>query len=348
MEQDLQLETIGKYLSGNLSEAEEKVLLDWVDADPANQELFAEMVQLWDLTETYEETEPVFQANTAVAWNKVQSRIAEPTVVPAPKLEPVQEPKVVSLPARRNALRWMGIAASLVLLLSVGWWWSHSKGIYREVAVNTGKSERQELILPDKSKVWLNQNSKLEYAYRDGIRKVTLSGEAFFDVSKDAEHPFVISSGAVETTVLGTSFNVRAYPGEEKVEVTVKTGRVEVASTKAAKPQKVVLLPNDSGVFNAESQELEKAETSIAKADSWKEGSVVYDQDTPLSEVLPTVERFYNIKIEVSDPAIYNCPFKGRFGGASAEEALLIITSTNSTKHVKTAEGYLISGKGCQ
>jgi ferric-dicitrate binding protein FerR (iron transport regulator) len=340
MEQDLQLETIGKYLSGNLSEAEETTLLAWVDADPANQELFAEMVQLWDLTETYEETEPIFQADTAIAWNKVQNRIAEPAVAPAPK--------VVSLPDRRNALRWMGIAASLLLLLSVGWWWSRSTGIYREVAVNTGKNERQELILPDKSKVWLNQNSKLEYAYRDGIRKVTLNGEAFFDVSKDAKHPFVISSGAVETTVLGTSFNVRAYPSEEKVEVTVKTGRVEVASTKAVKPQKVVLLPNDSGIFDAESQELEKTKTSIAKADSWKDGSVVYDQDTPLSEVLPTLERFYNIKVEVSNLAILNCPFKGRFGGVSEEEALEIITYMTTTKFSKTAEGYLISGKGCQ
>jgi transmembrane sensor len=348
MEQDLQLETIGKYLSGNLSEAEEAALLDWVDAHPANQELFAEMIQLWDLTETYEETEPIFQADTTVAWNKVQNRITAPTPTKAPAFAPVQEPKVISLPARRNTIRWMGIAASLLLLLSVGWWWSRNTGIYREVAVNTGKNERRELILPDKSKVWLNQDTKLAYAYRDGVRQVTLSGEAFFDVSKDPAHPFVIKSGEVETTVLGTSFNVRAYPGEEKVEVTVKTGRVEVASTKTAKPQKIVLLPNDSGVFDTEAQALEKAETSIAKADSWKEGAVVYDQDTPLSEVLPTVERFYNVKIAVSDPAILNCPFKGRFGGVSEQEALDIITFTTTTTAKKTAEGYLISGKGCQ
>jgi transmembrane sensor len=347
MEQDLQLETIGKYLSGNLSEAEETALLDWVDADPTHQELFAEMVQLWDLTETYEETEPIFQADTTIAWNKVQTRIAEPAIAPAPNRASVQEPKIVSLPARRNALRWMGIAASLLLLLSVGWWWSRSTGIYREVAVNTGKNERRELILPDKSKVWLNQNTKLEYAYRDGIRKVSLSGEAFFEVSKDPEHPFVISSGELETKVLGTSFNVRAYPGEEKVEVTVKTGRVEVVSTKAAKPEKIELFPNDSGVFDAATEELAKTETSIAKADSWKEGAVVYDQDTPLSEVLPTLERFYNIKVQVSNSAILNCPFKGRFGGVSEQEALEIITYMTTTKFSKTAEGYLISGQGC-
>jgi transmembrane sensor len=342
MEQELNLDIVGKYLSGNLSAAEEEQLMAWVDEDPDHQAAFTDMVQLWDLTEGYEDSGPTLVLNTTLAWEKVAAKIEAPATVHAPL-------SIQRTVPQRNTFRWMGIAASLLLLLSLGWWWSRNSGMYREMSAQTAQTERREVVLPDQSVVMLNQNSQIAYEFKEGERRVRLSGEAFFKVKKDAEHPFVISSGEVQTRVLGTSFNVRAYPGEKKVEVTVKTGRVEVSAPRKKAAKKLVLLPKDSGVFSESSEELVKSTVAIEHADAWVMGKVAYDHDTPLREVLPAIERLYHIKVEVANPAILNCPVRGLFGGnVSLHDAMLIVTETNGLQYLQSKEGYLIYGPGCQ
>lgn len=304
MEHTLQEDLIGKYLSGGLSAGEEGELMAWVNASAQNREVFEEMVQLWSLTET--NLEPEFPVNLPKAWAALDSRIdlgedtlvAEPVVSTAkPALQVLPQPKM------RN-LNWVWSAAAAVAVLVIAAWWVFMRDTTPEpLAFSTLDNESRSITLPDQSKIVLNENSTFSYTFDGDTRKVILSGEAFFDVEKDAKHPFVIETGDVQTRVLGTSFNIRAYPDEEKVKVSVKTGRVEMRKVentlKEANPV-LELRPGNTGVYSTENASLKKAsDMATEDVDAWQQGMVILPDGTTLIDVIHTVEKLYNIKIQV-------------------------------------------------
>ncbi len=313
MEHTLQEDLIGKYLSGELSAGEEGKLMAWVEASAQNREVFEEMVQLWSLSET--STEPEFSVNLSQAWTALDSRIdlgedtlvAEPMVSTAkPTLQVLPQPKV-------RSLNWAWSAAAAVAVLVVAAWWVFMRDTTPEtLAFSTPDNESRSISVPDQSKIVLNENSTLSYTFDGDTRKVVLSGEAFFDVEKDAKHPFVIETGEVQTRVVGTSFNIRAYPDEAKVKVSVKTGRVEVQKREEVLQKKVpplVLSPGNSAIYENESATLEKAQDiALEDVDSWSQGVIVFPNGSKVGEVVPAIEKLYNIKIEVKDNEILDEP----------------------------------------
>lgn len=128
-------------------------------------------------------------------------------------------------------LQLVKVAAVIVLLLTGGitlWHLSSSPATEVKLMVkSTDPTQRAKITLPDGSMVHLNVNSTLTYPeeFEDGLRRVSLEGEAFFEVQRDTDRPFLVSSAGLETKVLGTSFNVNAYKGKEEM-VTVKSGKV--------------------------------------------------------------------------------------------------------------------------
>ncbi len=304
MEHTLQEDLIGKYLSGELSTREEGELMAWVNASAQNREVFEEMVQLWSLTET--SPEPEFPVNLPKAWAALGSRIdlgeatlvAEPVVSTAkPALQVLPQPKM-------RSLNWVWSAAAAVAVLVIAAWWVFMRDTTPEpLAFSTLDNESRSITLPDQSKIVLNENSSLSYTFDGDTRKVVLSGEAFFDVEKDAKHPFVIETGEVQTRVLGTSFNIRAYPDEAKVKVSVKTGRVEmrkVENTLKEVNPALELRPGNTGVYSTENASLKKAsDMATEDVDAWQQGMVILPDGTTLIDVIHTVEKLYNIKIQV-------------------------------------------------
>lgn len=349
MEYTLQEDLIGKYLSGELSAREEGELMAWVEASAQNREVFEEMVQLWSLTET--STEPEFPVNLSKAWAALDSRIelgedtlvAEPMVSTAkPALQVLTQPKV-------RSLNWAWSAAAAVAVLVVAAWWVFMRDTTPEtLAFSTPDNESRSISLPDQSQIVLNENSTLSYTFDGDTRKVVLSGEAFFDVEKDAKHPFVIETGEVQTRVVGTSFNIRAYPDEEKVKVSVKTGRVEVRKVEKT-PQKetpvLVLLPGNTGVYANESATLEKAQdVATEDVDSWQQGTVAFPNGTSLSEVIPAVEKLYNIKIKADETILNTTIFGARFSrDMSVQDALNLITVPIDSKFTIEGDVFVIS-----
>src|SRR5690606_7625428 len=123
-------------------------------------------------------------------------------------------------------------AACLLICLSAGFF-ILNRNIFRQselLVVHTGFREVKELLLSDGTKVWVNANSRLKYPKRfeNDKREIVLEGEAFFKVKRDEQRPFIISSKGIRTTVLGTSFNISSYAGDEEVKVTVISGKVAV------------------------------------------------------------------------------------------------------------------------
>ena len=341
-------EQIAKYLAGEITPGEEQELFAWTEADVANQKFFDETVEIWSLTEGAQSTP--FDADLAKAWAAIEGGIEKAGTSETPKLRNTQtptspkSPKIV--PLSKIVWRW-SVAAAILLLFGVGFWWvTRGAAEPQFVEIQTLDREKKEITLPDSSHVWLNENSKIVYDQKFEQRRVRLEGEAFFEVERLVERPFEILSGDATTTVLGTSFNVRAYPAEDKIEVTVKTGKVALAVTKREEAF-VTLEPGESGFFDKKEEEVSVAENVIANADAWKTLKLDFDEAL-VKDIILALERYFGVAIEVSDPMVLECHYSANFSQPVLQGALKNLAFGLGLELEKTDGGYLLSGEGCQ
>ncbi len=297
MEDAKYLDLIAKYLSGNITGPERQVLFGWLEESQANQKFFDEMIQLWSLSNEYEE-DP-FEADVEAAWDRLSERLpgdeeADDRQAPAPQSGGSPSGKIRRLSIRRH---WLRYAAVILLLVSIGGWWWFDPLEWRLVAVVTGAGEQEMIVLPDSSRVWLNERTTLTYRRPFWGRQVDLEGEAFFEVEKSRFRRFVIRAGEAQTTVLGTAFNVRAYPGEGQVKVTVKSGVVQLEDRQGAS-EEVMLLRGETGVFDKRTQEVTEKAVAEVNADAWKTRELSF-QGRPLRGVIEDIEDYFNIDILV-------------------------------------------------
>jgi transmembrane sensor len=213
--------------------------------------------------------------------------------------------------------------------------------------VSTRMGSRSKLLLPDGSSVWLNAGSKLTYNKDFGItsREVTLVGEAFFDVTHMPEMPFVIETAAMQVKVLGTTFNVKAYPNETTSETSVIKGRVEIIPRERP-GEKFVLKPNEKLVLsnvqnNNEKQPQTKAplvllssvtyshKDSAVVETSWVENKLVFD-DESFEEVALKMERWYAITIIFKEKKLERMHLTGTFVNESVLDALTALQLTSN------------------
>ena len=162
------------------------------------------------------------------------------------------------------------------------------------------------LVLADGTTVYLNAESELRYPvkFSGERRKVYLRGEAYFDVARDEQKPFTVEARGVEVLVLGTSFGVRAYEGEENVLTTLVQGRVDVS----AEGQRVKLIPGQQADFNRESERLTVAEVDVELYVGWKDGRLVFDNQ-PLSIILDELGRWYSFDVTYANEELKRIPY---------------------------------------
>ena len=177
------------------------------------------------------------------------------------------------------------------------------------------------VMLPDGSTVKLNSESNLRYEedYKRGERKVYLRGEAFFEVAENREKPFIVYSGNISTTALGTSFNVRAYPEDDLIEVYLLTGKVEVKNVDDQ--TNLTLLPEEGARFDMRNNILSSFETEFDHILAWRFGKLVFEKaDFP--EVLKRLERWYNVEFTVNGSPQSSWSLTGEFQNESLENVL--------------------------
>lgn len=200
-------------------------------------------------------------------------------------------------------------AACIVFIVSITGYYNFNQ-LHRskiEIAsVKTFDKDIRILSLPDGTRVWLNENSEIEYPskFSGKCRNVTLTGEAFFEVKRDVDHPFIISSGAIKTTVLGTSFNIRAYNNTQP-EVNVRTGKVKVESEENT----VLLLRGDKAVYGAGTAALSKQKTNILEP-AYKK-VLMYVDDLTLEQVIATLKRDHAFDVSYLDKDLKNLKMQG-------------------------------------
>lgn len=170
---------------------------------------------------------------------------------------------------------------------------SNEKG--RINTLSTAKGETYMLILPDKSKVWLNAASTLTYAnnlIEHGIRRVKLEGEGYFEVAKDKAHPFIVKTSKQEVEVLGTHFNINTYSSESNVRTTLLEGSVKISSSNKSK----ILKPNEQAVLTGDGN-IKISEADAAVAVAWKNNQFMFDSEN-IQTVMRMVERWYDVDVE--------------------------------------------------
>jgi ferric-dicitrate binding protein FerR (iron transport regulator) len=179
--------------------------------------------------------------------------------------------------------------------------------------------------LPDGTTGMLNSGSHLSYSLPfANDRQVKLEGEAWFEVKHDEDHPFKISAGNSTVKVLGTSFNLSAYPAENYVEVVLQNGKVEFQNNKG--DEKVTILPSERLVF--QNGNISKSFTDPAKYNAWTMGRLVFRGD-PMAEVARRIERWYNVKVELADQGLEKYSFRATFEDDTLEDVLRFLSLTS-------------------
>ncbi|MES2731314.1 MAG: FecR domain-containing protein [Bacteroidota bacterium] len=380
---------IAKYLRGETSTEEKESLYTWVNQRPENRELFNQLNNLWNATgwsasrweSTLEESADAsgFEPDVDRAWLRFQSQAnldSNNTLTSAGITELKPEPRVIPINSSRAMMdeentssgrassgrvvsgtpwhrTFTRIAATILLVLGAIFWvkfyFSDSQPL---MLTQTALETKRVVYLPDSSKVYLNKHSELKYAtgFSDGKRVVNLIGEAFFEVRKDAGKPFVIYSQNAQTEVLGTSFNVRAYPQEARVQVLVVTGKVAFSAREgqinaAATPTKVYLTPGTQGELTAKNT-LTQSAIKDPNGMAWKNEKLSFN-NTPLPQVAAALERYFEVKVQVDSPQLLKCRFTGSYENPDIQEILKVLKVSLNLSYTTEKDMYILSGEGC-
>ncbi|MBU7577053.1 MAG: FecR domain-containing protein [Flavihumibacter sp.] len=250
-------------------------------------------------------------------------------------------------PERSVRRKWLlpaitAAASILVVVAAFSWWQTQNSNPAKGLVMNgieqsgtvlsksTEKSEYKYILLPDSTQVWLNADSKLDFPelFDSKKRVVYLTGEAYFDVRHADKIPFIIHTGKVSTEVLGTAFNIKAYPDMEKITVSVKRGKVKV---NYADREVAVLTKGKEVVIAQQSQQVKEKPVKEEQTAGWQEGNLVYD-DYSVGDILADLERVYNVKIQVGSSELkairVTTNLKRQYGVENALEILCRLTGT--------------------
>ena len=323
-------ELIPKYLSGNASDAEVKLLEDWVLSSPENKQQFKAFKKSWILSGIDGNGQNI---DVEQEWEKVTGQL-------------FSEGKVVPMKAksgRRIGLFLRVAAAAVVLLVASIWIFNVINGDdFIEVVT---QNQVQEDELPDGTEIALNQFSTLKYTpgENDQYRRVELKGDAFFEVERDTARPFVITTQDVQIEVLGTAFYVDAREDIDQVQVIVQEGSVAVS----VKAEKIVLVAGEIGIYDKSEKTLVKNQNEDVNYMAWKTGMLYFDV-IPLERVVFDLNRKFHAKISIGDEAIKQCPLDTTFDHQSLDAIIKIIESTFNIKAERKGEEIILTGSACE
>ena len=288
---------ISKKLSEGLSENEQTIFENWLEESLDNKKEFEFLSKIWK--EKSREPKLINSALKAKnIWDQANGGSSA----------------TIKSDGRNNYYRYFKIAAMIVAVLGV------SLIAYRsyqpvnqpivELAVNetvrssSPSGTKTRVVLPDGSIVWLNSDSYIEYpkGFSDEARIIDLVGEAFFEVKKDCKRPFTVRSFGANTTALGTSFNISAFPENRVVEVHLITGKVN----------NVLLRPGEGVSYDKKREFIKVFEIDLDKVLGWKNGILFFDGDD-FGSFVRKIERWYGVEVTVNKRPGKEWSVKGRF-----------------------------------
>jgi len=333
IEQDRLKYLFSKYVRNSCTKEELEELFSYISQSEDNKVLSEEFLVIWNSIRPEEQL-------LSIDENQLFKDI---------------ERKISVSPIKHSRFIWTRAAAILLLVLSAGLFYFYLKGsgsvdkneITTPVSVNQLTRSSHSLVkLPDGSSVLLNNHSKLDYTgFTKNNREVILSGEAFFDIAKDKKHPFVIHTGKLQTTVLGTSFNIRAYPEENDVTVTVTRGKVEV---EMENKKLGIITPNQQISFNKQNGSTIQQQVLADSILVWKQNDLVFD-NTDFEEAAVIISNRFNVAVTFANERLKNCRFTASFlNENNIDQVLTVLCDVNNAAYEKKNETIIIKGEGCK
>jgi transmembrane sensor len=227
-------------------------------------------------------------------------------------------------------------AAILILVMGISaltFYWGTQNSVAPEIGIKytsvvADKGQIFKIILPDSSFVWLNSGTKLtydnNYSYKN--RNLKLNGQAFLEVKKNKKLPLIVASGNLRVKVLGTRFDVNAYSEDDMIKVTLESGKVELMNI-TDESFNYKLNPGEMAEYKTQTGKIEIRKIEPKNYTNWKEGELIF-VDSPMSEVFKSIERKFDVEIEVNNTKVYKSVFNAKFKNESLKEILDYIQFT--------------------
>lgn len=341
---------MSRSLSGEASPEEEASLFEALQQDAALQQQYDILKHTWPGGQTAEENSP--------ADNELKkiSRILQLATVREliPSTEETQHVQRRIKRRRRiiiKVIMYAGVAMAATLLT---WMWVQDKSVKKATvqAANTGQTiatqngSRTRTMLPDGTTVWLNAGSKIYFDndFASATRDVKLEGEAYFDVVKNPNRPFIVHTAGIDIKVLGTVFNVRSYPADKTVETTLIRGLVQVTRQGYPQQKPVYLHPNEKLVVQKSADEanntaqangtpqvsykVAKLDTTVKEIDrietAWVYNRLEFRGEN-FEALARKMERWYNVSIVFEDDNVKQQTFNGSFENETVEQAFIAL-----------------------
>ncbi|MCK3685731.1 FecR family protein [Maribellus sp. YY47] len=282
-------EKIIQYALGNISDVDEKnTISQHLLENKESREFYISVKNTWSLSKAGDTGDDL-----KAEYNKLSRQIVKPRYT-----------------ILRSVLKY---AAVLVFAVAISYSLQHYFDRTAPLSMNEvicPAGQIAEIVLADGTHVWLNAESTIRYsnAFNAKNRKVELSGEAFFDVVKDEKNPFSVKVDEMQVKVLGTSFNINAYPGNNLLETTLVEGKIELLSPKGEKI--IELKPGEMASYNLSESKIYLSKVDTRFYSSWKDGKISFYNER-LEPIIVKLERWYNVKFIFKDEEIKNYRFTG-------------------------------------
>jgi ferric-dicitrate binding protein FerR (iron transport regulator) len=329
-------EILHKYISGNCTSEEKELVEKWLNKSPENSKIMEQMKLIWGVSPGKR-----IEVDSHAGWKSFKSNsIDKESHFRKPEHDSTSNYKKIDLLTRRHyskqrgwlPYRVMALTATIAAVFLVTFLFYSNNRIATETTklelvnqeIITEKGQRTNVRLSDGTRIYMNAESKLTVPqnYMEDQRIVYLEGEAFFEVVPNSDKPFVVQAGHSVTRVLGTKFNVTAYPEKQKVQVVVAEGKVALSSDDQTQVPEVQLTRNQMGTISSSGEMTASKTSDVNIYTDWYSGRLTF-QDTPLDEVEKRLERWYNVDIKIDeDISIQDHLLHGTFEDASLTSVL--------------------------
>jgi ferric-dicitrate binding protein FerR (iron transport regulator) len=311
-------EIIARVLNGSSTLLDLKELKQWRTESPENELRFNSLKKYWETKSPRETTE-----NEKIRIEALLKYSRE-SLVPG-KSKPIH----LSLPAAKI----FRYAASIALLLGFGFLggllFTNPPASLKTSEISVSRGSRANVTLPDGSIVWLGHESRLSYPekFSGSTREVTLSGEAYFDVESDLEHPFLVHTSGPTIRVTGTEFYVHDYPGDPSMEASLISGKIDLLMKDRLLSK---MQPGTKLIYTKETGKLIAGSFESAYYEFWKKGEYSF-VDRPFGELASMMKRIYNVEIIFRNDGLKEKRFTGSLGSDDNVYTLLEIFKKSSS-----------------
>lgn len=278
----MEREKLHRFYSGRTSVEEGMNIRLWMEASEENRRTFYKERRLFDALILHDDRNTI---------KKISAR---------------RTPRIIH--------QWLKVSAIVILTLVFDYLYQEYKSSKEVVAINTVSvpaGQRTNIILPDGSNVWLNARTTLQYpvTFNKKQRIVSLKGEAFFDIAKNQKIPFVVQTDKYDIEVLGTQFNVNAYPNRNIFETTLMKGRVRVSSQES--PEQTIILSPGHKVYTTNGK-LKIDKVNDFNPYRWKEGLICFKNEL-FQTIMEKFEQYYDIRIIINNSDVLKYSYTGKF-----------------------------------